>query len=412
MASFIAAATSYATRGVPMIPFYTFYSMFGFQRIGDLIWQAADIRARGFLLGATAGRTTLLGEGLQHQDGHSLLLASTVPAVQAYDPAFAYEVGAIVRAGIQRMYGADVPDAERDVIYYLTLYNENYQMPAIDRKTASPRSRKAWCAGCTSSPTHPEGPTQAGDDPVLRHLARGGPRRRHRARRALRRRRRAVVGHVVQEAARGGARRRAVEPAASLAGAACPDRHATARAVAGPDHRRQRLHEDRPRADRPLRSRRSSVHGARHRRHGPLRHPRGAAPVLRDRHGPRRRRCAVGPARIGAGRLGRGRRRASSATTSTPTRSIRTSSEHRSRASSTMALAWVVDEAAHEAFVALSGDRNPIHVDPIAARRLPFGRRAVHGVHLAARRARSPRRRDRPRATARALHVPALGRRR
>ena len=99
MASFIAAGTSYAHRGVPMVPFYTFYSMFGFQRVGDLIWQAADARARGFLLGATAGRTTLLGEGLQHQDGHSLVLASTVPAVQAYDPAFAYEVAAIVQAG-------------------------------------------------------------------------------------------------------------------------------------------------------------------------------------------------------------------------------------------------------------------------------------------------------------------------
>jgi pyruvate dehydrogenase E1 component len=137
MASFIAAATSYATRGVPMIPFYTFYSMFGFQRIGDLIWQAADMRARGFLMGATAGRTTLLGEGLQHQDGHSLLLASTVPAVQAYDPAFAYEVGAIVRSGIERMYGAGVSDAERDVIYYLTLYNENYQMPALEPERAT-----------------------------------------------------------------------------------------------------------------------------------------------------------------------------------------------------------------------------------------------------------------------------------
>jgi len=136
MASFIAAGTSYATRGVPMIPFYTFYSMFGFQRTGDLIWQAADIRARGFLMGATAGRTTLLGEGLQHQDGHSLVLASTVPAVQAFDPAFAYEVGAIVRAGIDQMYGPDTPDAERDVIYYLTLYNENYPMPALPEDPA------------------------------------------------------------------------------------------------------------------------------------------------------------------------------------------------------------------------------------------------------------------------------------
>ena len=135
MSSFIAAATSYATRGVPMLPFYTFYSMFGFQRTGDLIWQAADIRARGFLMGATAGRTTLLGEGLQHQDGHSLVLASTVPAVQAYDPSFAYEVGAIIKSGIDRMYGKDSRenggDLDPDVLYYITLYNENYPMPAL-----------------------------------------------------------------------------------------------------------------------------------------------------------------------------------------------------------------------------------------------------------------------------------------
>ena len=131
MASFIAAGTAYATRGVPMVPFYTFYSMFGFQRVGDLIWQAADARARGFLLGATAGRTTLLGEGLQHQDGHSLVLASTVPACQAYDPAFAYEVAAIVKAGIERMYGHGDAGLDRDVFYYITLYNENYPMPAM-----------------------------------------------------------------------------------------------------------------------------------------------------------------------------------------------------------------------------------------------------------------------------------------
>jgi pyruvate dehydrogenase E1 component len=129
MASFIAAATSYATRGVQTVPFYTFYSMFGFQRVGDLIWQAADARARGFLMGATAGRTTLTGEGLQHQDGHSLVLASTVPPCQAYDPAFAYEVATIVRAGLHRIVAG--PEAERDVFYYLTLYNENYPMPAM-----------------------------------------------------------------------------------------------------------------------------------------------------------------------------------------------------------------------------------------------------------------------------------------
>ncbi len=126
MASFIAAGTSYATQGVPMVPFFTFYSMFGFQRVGDLIWQATDARARGFLLGATAGRTTLLGEGLQHQDGHSLVLASVNPAVEAYDPAFAYEVATIVRQGLRRMW-LD----EDDVVYYLTLYNENQVMPPM-----------------------------------------------------------------------------------------------------------------------------------------------------------------------------------------------------------------------------------------------------------------------------------------
>ncbi|MCP3994074.1 MAG: pyruvate dehydrogenase (acetyl-transferring), homodimeric type [bacterium] len=124
MASWIAAATSYATRGVPVVPFFTFYSMFGFQRVGDSIWAAADARARGFLVGGTAGRTTLLGEGLQHQDGHSLLLASTVPVCQAYDPAFAYEVAAIIKDGLRRMYVEN-----EDIFYYLTAYNENYIQP-------------------------------------------------------------------------------------------------------------------------------------------------------------------------------------------------------------------------------------------------------------------------------------------
>ena len=127
LASWTAAATSYATRGVAMVPFFIFYSMFGFQRVGDLIWAAADARARGFLLGATAGRTTLAGEGLQHQDGHSLVLASTVPTCEAYDPAFAYETAEIIRRGIDRMYG----DHPEDVFYYLTLYNENYVMPPM-----------------------------------------------------------------------------------------------------------------------------------------------------------------------------------------------------------------------------------------------------------------------------------------
>jgi pyruvate dehydrogenase E1 component len=131
MASFTAAGTSYATWSQPMIPFYVFYSMFGFQRVGDLIWAFGDMRGRGFLLGATAGRTTLNGEGLQHEDGHSLVLASTVPNVAAYDPAFAYEVALIVQDGLARMYGP----APQDVFYYLTLYNENYAMPPLPEGT-------------------------------------------------------------------------------------------------------------------------------------------------------------------------------------------------------------------------------------------------------------------------------------
>jgi len=127
MASFTAAGTAYSTFATPMIPFYIFYSMFGFQRTGDLIWAAGDQRVRGFMLGATAGRTTLNGEGLQHEDGHSLVLASTVPNLAVYDPAFAYEVATIVQDGIRRMYG-EVPE---DRFYYLTLYNENYVMPAM-----------------------------------------------------------------------------------------------------------------------------------------------------------------------------------------------------------------------------------------------------------------------------------------
>ena len=126
MSSFIAAGTSYANLATNMIPFYFYYSMFGFQRIGDLIWAAADSKSKGFLLGATAGRTTLNGEGLQHQDGHSHLLASTVPTLLTYDAAFAYELAVIIRDGLKRMYA----DGE-EYFYYLTLYNESYPMPGM-----------------------------------------------------------------------------------------------------------------------------------------------------------------------------------------------------------------------------------------------------------------------------------------
>ena len=128
MASFIATGSAYATHGLNTIPFFLFYSMFGFQRIGDSVWLAGDMRCIGFLVGATAGRTTLAGEGLQHQDGHSHLLASTVPNCVSYDPAFAYEIAVIVQDGIRRMY-----EEQEDVFYYLTVYNETYPMPAMPK---------------------------------------------------------------------------------------------------------------------------------------------------------------------------------------------------------------------------------------------------------------------------------------
>jgi pyruvate dehydrogenase E1 component len=126
MASFVAAGTSYASHGRYLIPFYIYYSMFGFQRIGDLMWLAGDIKAKGFLLGATSGRTTLNGEGLQHQDGHSLILSSTIPNLLTYDSAFSYELAVIIADGLRRMYVAG-----EDLFYYLTLYNENFTMPAM-----------------------------------------------------------------------------------------------------------------------------------------------------------------------------------------------------------------------------------------------------------------------------------------
>jgi pyruvate dehydrogenase E1 component len=126
LSSFIAAGTSNSTYGLPMVPFFIFYSMFGPQRVGDLIWAAADSRTRGFLLGGTSGRTTLAGEGLQHQDGHSHLLTSSVPNLISYDPAYAYEIAVIVADGLRRMYGES-----EDVFFYITLGNEPYEQPAM-----------------------------------------------------------------------------------------------------------------------------------------------------------------------------------------------------------------------------------------------------------------------------------------
>jgi len=126
MSSWIAAATSYSNHGMSMIPFYIYYSMFGFQRIGDLAWAAGDMRARGFMIGGTAGRTTLAGEGLQHQDGHSHLQAATIPNCVSYDPAFAYELAVVIQDGMRRMF-----QEQENIFYYITVMNENYPQPAL-----------------------------------------------------------------------------------------------------------------------------------------------------------------------------------------------------------------------------------------------------------------------------------------
>ena len=130
-----------------MIPFYIYYSMFGFQRVGDLAWAAGDMRARGFLLGGTAGRTTLNGEGLQHEDGHSHIFSSTIPNCVSYDPTFAYEVAVIVQDGLRRMYAE-----QEDVFYYITLMNENYEHPAHAGGRARRASSRA-CTCCAQAPT-------------------------------------------------------------------------------------------------------------------------------------------------------------------------------------------------------------------------------------------------------------------
>ena len=145
LCSWLAAATAYSNHGVSMVPFYIYYSMFGFQRVGDFIWAAGDSQARGFLIGGTAGRTTLAGEGLQHQDGHSQLVATTVPNCVAYDPTYAYELAVIVQDGLRRMY-----QEQESVFYYITCMNENYAHPAMPAGVAAGHIAAA-CTCCRSA---------------------------------------------------------------------------------------------------------------------------------------------------------------------------------------------------------------------------------------------------------------------
>ena len=206
MASFQAAGTSYSTHGMPMIPFYIFYSMFGFQRTGDQMWAFGDARGRGFLMGATAGRTTLTGEGLQHDDGHTHIHASTIPNIRAYDPAFAYELAAIVRDGVERMYAKG-----EDVFYYVTIHNENYVQPPLpegdDVRDGILRGLYRYAA----APDVGKGAQAArlvGSGSILQQvIAASRP-----AGREVRRRRRDLQRAVVPAAAQGRPRGRALEP--------------------------------------------------------------------------------------------------------------------------------------------------------------------------------------------------------
>src|SRR5580658_6137116 len=282
MASWIAAATAYSTSDIPMIPFYIFYSMFGFQRVMDLIWAAGDSRARGFLLGGTAGRTTLNGEGLQHEDGHSHVLASVVPNCVSYDPTYSYEVAVIVADGLRRMIAE-----QEDVFFYLTLMNENYEHPALPEGAEAGILRGMYLLRAGS------GGAVAGQ----RHHLAGGAGRRGPAGRRLRRDGRRVERDQLHRAAARRAGRRAVEHGAPHRAAPAQLRRGLPGRAARPGHRRDRLRRELRRPDPRLRA--GAVPGAGHRRVWPFGLSKEPASLLRGRPALRRRgRAGV----AGAGR--------------------------------------------------------------------------------------------------------------
>ena len=295
MSTFIAAGTAYATHGINTIPFFIYYSMFGFQRIGDLIWAAGDARCRGFLLGGTAGRTTLAGEGLQHQDGNWHVLSLPVPNCVSYDPAFAYEMAVIIQDGIRRMYGNG-----ESIFYYLTVMNEPVEMPAM------PDGRARG---------HPQGDVQAqgdvkpkaklraqlfGSGSILPEVikAQADPRRE------VRRRRRRLERHELRRALSRRPRGGAVEHAAPGRDAEGAVRDAVPGRRAGRVRRGLGLPQGAARRDRSLAAAKARV--ARHRRVRPQRSARRSAQSLRSGRPLHRRRDAVGAhARRQAGREGR-----------------------------------------------------------------------------------------------------------
>ncbi len=291
MSSWIAAATSYSNSGVPMVPFYVFYSMFGFQRVGDLAWAAGDSRSRGFLLGGTAGRTTLNGEGLQHEDGHSHLLAATIPNCRAYDPAFGHELAVIMQDGLRRML-----TEQEDVFYYLTIMNENYRHPPLPEG-----SEEAILKGMHRIR---EGGGKKGA-PTVRLLGSGTILREVLAGAELLEDEHGVSAEVWSVTSFTELRRDGLE--AERWNRLHPEedeRHAFVAGVPArrrrPGRRRDRLHARAARRHPPVGRR--PLHRARHRRLRPQRLARGPAPLLRGRPPPRRGRRArrAGP---------RGRRR-------------------------------------------------------------------------------------------------------
>ena len=283
LSSWVAAATSYSVHGFAMLPVYIFYSMFGFQRVGDLIWAAADQRARGFLIGATAGRTTLAGEGLQHQDGSSHLLAATIPNCRAYDPAFAYEMAVILDHGVRSMM-----EEGKDEFYYITAMNENYNQPSMPEKAEAgiikglylfaSHGSKERSAVCPSA--------RLGRDPS------GSGSKRQRCWTPSGTSPPKSGARPVTPSLRGTHGRRTPQPTQSARGAGRqPPRRLPARRRA--HHRSVRLCSRLPADDRRLCGR--PVHCAWHGRFWPQRHPASAPRLLRSRpisHRDRRPRCA------------------------------------------------------------------------------------------------------------------------
>jgi pyruvate dehydrogenase complex dehydrogenase (E1) component len=265
MASFIAAGTAYATHGINTIPFFIFYSMFGFQRIADFIWAAADMRVRGFLLGGTSGRTTLAGEGLQHQDGNSHVLALTVPNLRAYDPAYAYELAVIIQDGIRRMY----KDGE-SIFYYITVMNEPYAMPEMPDGASEGILKGMYKFRASSNKKSKLRAQLFGSGAILNEALQ--------AQEILEKKYGRLERHQLQSSLHRRSRDRPLEPPASGGKAARPLCDGNAEGFAGSSRRRHRLLEDFAAYDQLLASAPNRL--TRHRRVRPQRRPHLVARFL------------------------------------------------------------------------------------------------------------------------------------